>query len=65
MAFYPVGSQVLLNTGENGIVIRQNKGFPERPVVRIIIGEEETEENRTLVRNLLYENSVFIEDVIN
>lgn len=65
MAFYPVGSRVLLSTGENGIVIRQNKGFPERPVIRINLAENEAENNRTLVRNLLHENSIFIEEVIN
>lgn len=65
MAFYPVGSQVVLSTGENGVVIRQNKGFPERPVIRILVEKDETEDKRTLVRNLLYENSVFVEDVIN
>lgn len=65
MAFYPVGSQVRLNTGEVGTVIRQNKGFPERPIVQIINEQSDIKESRTLVRNLLDENSIFIEDVIN
>lgn len=35
VSFYPVGTNVRLNTGECGVVVRSNKGFPTRPVVRI------------------------------
>lgn len=34
IAIYPIGSVVVLNTGESGIVIRNNKQLPNRPVVR-------------------------------
>jgi putative nucleotidyltransferase with HDIG domain len=37
IAVYPVGSLIKLNTGEIGIVMDNNKEFPTRPVVRIII----------------------------
>lgn len=36
IAVYPVGSQVKTNEGEIGIVVRQNKSFPERPVIKIV-----------------------------
>ncbi|HHY08596.1 MAG TPA: HD domain-containing protein [Corynebacteriales bacterium] len=43
VSFYPVGTVVELNTGERGVVVQSNKGFPTRPVVRIeknMYGEE-------------------------
>lgn len=30
---YPNGMEVILNNGQNGVVVSQNKGFPSRPVV--------------------------------
>ena len=35
VSFYPVGTVVELNTGEQGVVVHSNKGFPTRPVVRV------------------------------
>lgn len=35
VSFYPVGTLVELNTGEQGVVVHSNKGFPTRPVVRV------------------------------
>lgn len=35
VSLYPVGTVVELNTGESGVVIKSNRGFPTRPVVRI------------------------------
>lgn len=34
-AIFPLGCKVKLSNGEEGYVIRQNKGFPDRPVIRI------------------------------
>lgn len=36
IAIFPVGTPVLLNSGEKGVVIKAHKGFPTRPVVRIV-----------------------------
>lgn len=36
MASYPNGTIVVLNTGDNGIVLRQDKKSPRRPVVRLL-----------------------------
>ncbi len=33
---YPTGTEVLLSSGEKGLVLEQNREEPERPVVRII-----------------------------
>ncbi|WWR15864.1 HD domain-containing phosphohydrolase [Lachnospiraceae bacterium JLR.KK008] len=65
VAAYPVGSHVLTNKGEIGIVIRQNKGFPERPVLRIVIDRYGRDICKDNTVDLLKENSVFIEEVIN
>lgn len=56
IAIYPMGTKVLLNTGEEGIVIKNNKNFPLRPVVQIIDGKTR--------RNLLAELTIFIKEVI-
>ncbi|NLY18238.1 MAG: HD-GYP domain-containing protein [Clostridiaceae bacterium] len=39
VAYYPVGTAVILNTGEKGIVSRYNKYFPTRPTVRVVMDE--------------------------
>ena len=36
IAFYAIGTSVLLDTGEKGIVVDCNSSFPTRPVVRIV-----------------------------
>lgn len=35
VAIYPVGVTVILNTGEHGVVIGNNKKYPQRPIVRV------------------------------
>lgn len=40
LAHYPVGTAVILNTGEKGLVARQNMQLPHRPVVRVVINAE-------------------------
>lgn len=39
-AVYPLGSCVKLNNGVEGYVIKQNKNFPDRPVLRILYDHE-------------------------
>jgi hypothetical protein len=36
VALYPVGLSVTLNNGMKGIVVKQNHGLSERPIVRIL-----------------------------
>ncbi|HEX3029338.1 MAG TPA: HD domain-containing phosphohydrolase, partial [Clostridia bacterium] len=40
IAVYPVGSGVLLNTQEKAIVVKANKSYPTKPVVRVIYGKD-------------------------
>lgn len=35
-AIYPLGCCVVLSDGTEGYIVRQNKGFPDRPVIRVI-----------------------------
>ncbi len=64
IAIYPVGTMVKISTGEQAIVIKQNHAFPDRPIVRIIqdrSGKTVTEE---IVRDLVIEQSIFVEQAI-
>lgn len=63
-AVYPAGTVVVLNTNEMGIVIKQNKQFPERPVLRIIKNAkgEMLEEDR--ICDLVEIKNVYIEKVL-
>jgi putative nucleotidyltransferase with HDIG domain len=47
MGFYPVGTVVELDTGERGVVVRQNHsaGLLRRPVVRLLSTAESSEEH--------------------
>jgi len=40
IAIYPLGTGVVLNTGEKGIVVKLNSAHPTRPVVRIIFNAD-------------------------
>ncbi len=62
-AVYPVGSKVLLNDGSVGSVIRQNKEFPERPVIQIINADIENS-SKELIVDLLKVKNIFIEKVL-
>lgn len=63
-AVYPAGSLVLLNTGESAVVVRQNKQFPERPVLRIVKDKYGKEVNNENLFDLLSERTAYIEKVI-
>lgn len=65
VAVYPVGSKVMTNEGDTAIIIHQNKGFPERPALKIITDKNGKELEQLLIKDLLECNSVFIEKVLN
>lgn len=62
VASYPVGTIVLTNEGETGVVIRQNKEFSDRPVIKILKDKNGKEREGNVVKDLLQENTIFIED---
>lgn len=63
-AVYPAGSMLELSTKEVGIVIRQNKQFPERPVLRIVKDKDGKAIDEERIVDLLDEKTVYIEKVI-
>lgn len=65
IAVYPVGSKVMTNEGETAIIIHQNKGFPERPALKIISDKDGKEPEQLLIKDLLEYKHVFIEKVLN
>ena len=62
VAIYPVGTGVVLNTKERGLVVKTSKNMPTRPIVRIIY----TDKNEKLTEyhevDLAKKLNVFIVD---
>lgn len=63
-AVYPAGTVVILNTGEMGIVIKQNRQFPERPILRIIKDATGKAIEDEVTCDLLEVRNVYIEKVL-
>lgn len=62
IAVYPSGTGVLTNNDKKAIVLRQNKEFPARPVIRIIEDSKGNKVNEWKELNLKYELTTFIVD---
>lgn len=65
IAVYPSGSKVVTNEGETAVVIGQNKGFPERPTLRILTDKDGNQLDNLIIKDLLKYNYVFIDKVLN
>ncbi|MCR5594596.1 MAG: HD domain-containing protein [Lachnospiraceae bacterium] len=63
IAVYPVGSYVRTSDGETAVVLRQNREFPDRPVVRIIKNKEGEPVKKIIIKDLLKYTTLFIEDI--
>ncbi len=46
IAVFPIGTSVLLNTGQKGIVVEVNSKIPAKPIVRIIYNADGTKNNK-------------------
>lgn len=64
IAVYPVGTRVLTNEGETGVVIGQNKDFQDRPVLRIIQDKNGGTIKKKMIKDLVKIQNVFIEKVL-
>lgn len=62
-AVYPVGTYVRTNEGEIGVILKQNKKYADKPVIKIILDEKGDRVLQELVRNLLTEE-VYITEVV-
>ncbi len=63
-AVYPVGSKVITSEGEQAVVISQNKGFTNRPVLRIVTDKDGNDVEEEVIKDLIKIHSLFIEKVI-
>lgn len=63
-AVYPAGSEVLLSDSSIGRVVRQNKEFPDRPIVQIIKDKNGNAVSKQLLVDLVKVNNIFVEKVI-
>lgn len=61
-AVYPAGSIVRTNDGEIGVVLYQNKEFPDRPVIRIT--KDKNGKKVDVIKDLVQVNNIFIDEVI-
>ncbi|GGA50154.1 HD-GYP domain-containing protein [Paenibacillus physcomitrellae] len=63
VSIYPNGTSVRLSTKETGVVVRQHRGLPGRPVIRIVRKTDEDLEIKEV--DLSSETTVFIEAVLS
>ncbi|HHT96393.1 MAG TPA: HD domain-containing protein [Clostridiales bacterium] len=64
VAAYPTGALVLTNRGETGIVLRQNRKCPTRPVIRILRSEGVSVSEKWIEKDLTDDLTLFIEEII-
>ena len=64
MAVYPLGTRVLTNEGEIGIVVGQNKDFQDRPILRIVQDKNGSVIKEETIKDLVKIQNLFIEKVL-
>ncbi|MEL1135609.1 HD domain-containing phosphohydrolase [Desulfitobacterium sp. THU1] len=64
IAAYPTGCTVKLSTGEIGIVVDQNKSLPMRPIVRVVLADDDFSNAQAKEYNLVEERTLFIESIL-
>ncbi len=64
-AVYPSKSKVVTSNGDIAVVIRQNKGFPDRPVLQLLMNKDKKVYEETVLVDMLEQNNLFIEKVLN
>lgn len=63
-AVYPLGCCLRLSNGIEGYVIKQNKNFPDRPVIRVLYDQETKKPISFFEIDLLLENSLTVEAIV-
>lgn len=64
-AVYPAGTQVLTNEGELAVVLSQNKGFQDRPVIKILKDKDGNQVKRKVIKDLVKVHNIFIEKAVD
>lgn len=65
IAWFPTGCKVITNEGEIGVVIRQNKGLPDRPVIKMITRCDGKSYVTETIKDLTKILTIFIVDTID
>ncbi len=65
VAMYPVGSKIVTNEGERGEVVRQNKGYIDRPVLKITHDKDGNELETSIYKDMTKVLTIFIDSVID
>ncbi len=65
VAVYPSGSIVETSDGDKAVVIRQNRGFPDKPVIQLLTNKFGTKYGDKEVLDLLAYNNIKIINVID
>jgi len=60
LSIYPIGSLVYLNTGETAILVRSNKGYPTRSIVKVLLTQSKEIETSGKIINLLEDKMLYI-----
>lgn len=63
-AVYPLGCCIKLSNGIEGYVIRQNKDFPDRPIMRVLYDSETREPVPFYEVDLLVNSSLTVEGIV-
>ena len=63
-AVYPSGSVIVTNEGDIAVVIRQNKGFPERPIIQLTRDKFGNPIDDDKIIDLVKVNNIFIDTVL-
>lgn len=64
-AVYPAGTHVMTNEGEIGVVLRQNKDFQDRPIIRILKDKNGLSVKGEILKDLVKIHNVFIEKALD
>ena len=64
IAWFTTGVKIMTNEGETALVIRQNKGFPDRPVIKILKDSNGNDVKENIVKNLTECLTIFITDTV-
>ncbi len=65
VAAYPVGTVVMTNMGEEGVVVEQNEHYTDRPIVKLLKDRSGKHYKGEKLINLSENRRIFIEKVIN
>lgn len=64
IAVYPIGSLVRLNTNEIGVVVDLSKEYKTRPIVRIIVDQNQRQVNHLVEIDLSKNPRLYVADVV-